>query len=205
MVSTDDERKSIERAKASGLALAGLGLNILLPGGGSLAIRLGQHIYELVRDQRLGRLEDFHRRVFEGDIGEHEINERFKAMEDGDFQTLLTCMLTDIEAEKVALYSDVYIYLVENSSNLTTAMKQAWVVAVSQLRLGDYADLRDAVNEGWRFAGPSSHRLASVGAITLAGSPPSTAIPSGAHVELVFQATSFGRQLLERLERHLSS
>lgn len=178
---------------------------MLLPGVGSLTTRLRQHITDQVVANRLARLDDFHRRVFEGDIGEHEVNERFKAMADGDFQHLLVTMLEDIEKEKVPLYSDVYIFLVENSSTLATPMKQAWIVAVSQLRLGDYGVPRSAINEGWQSARPSSHRLAAVGAITLAGSPPSTAIPSGTNVELMFQATSFGRQLLDRLERHLPS
>ena len=46
-------------------------------------------------------------------MGEHEVNERFRAMEEGDFQHLLAAMLSDIEVEKIPIYSAAYIHLVE--------------------------------------------------------------------------------------------
>ena len=44
----DDHRRSKQRAKTSGLVLAGMGLNALLPGAGTLSLRLGDHIVDLM-------------------------------------------------------------------------------------------------------------------------------------------------------------
>ena len=149
MAKEEERERSIDRAKATGLVLAATGLNALLPGSGTLSLRLGQHILDLVTTNRVDRLEDFHRRVFKGDISDEEVNARFLAMKDGDFQHLLTSMLTDIEAEKVPIYTAVYIHLVENPEKLSTWAKRDWVLAASMLHTFDYSVLGDIAAGRW--------------------------------------------------------
>ncbi len=133
-------------AKEAGLLVAATGLNHLLPGAGPIANRLGAYVIDKLARNRLARLEDFHRRVFEGDVGEHEINERFKAMEDGDFQHLLAAMLSDIEAEKIPIYSAAYIHIVDGGIT-DTSLKRWWVTAVAQLQVWDFIELADIGRE----------------------------------------------------------
>lgn len=164
----DDKRRSaIESAKATGQVVLATGLNLLLPGAGPLAVRLGQHVVDRVTASRLAKLEDFHRRVFEGDVSDDEITDRFEAMSDGDFQHLLVAMLGDIEAEKVEMYSTVYIHLVENGQ-LPKDEKRSMVLAVSQLRSDDLCFLAEVVaDKATRdvVEGDCTNRLTLLGAI----------------------------------------
>lgn len=202
---TDDARnKSIERARTSGLLLVGTGLNALLPGAGSLALRLGQHVVDLVTATRIARLEDFHRRVFEGELREDEINERFAAMGDGDFQHLLTAMLTDIEAEKVSIYSSVYIHLVEHNE-IEPEYKRMWVLAVSQLHVHDFWVLQQIVERRWNeYPSDSEQRLTMTGLVTLVVRHEGSLPPPGGsgslrdpnQVSLWVQPTEFAKQFL---------
>jgi hypothetical protein len=208
---SDDRRsKSIERAKSTGKLLVGLGLNALLPGVGSTALRLGEHISSLVRDDRLARLDEFHRDVFAGDVADDVITERFRAMQDGDFQYLLTTMLADIEAAKVGLYSAVYIHLVEHNNTIAPMMKQTWVLAASQLRLLDVHALQNLVREpepvGTDNApDPTEQRLMLVGAVIrhmdvydAVGPQQDEPWPhsKGDHIESYLEVTEFGRDFM---------
>ncbi|MBL8743860.1 MAG: hypothetical protein JNK04_22280 [Myxococcales bacterium] len=200
MTTERDRKSSIERAKATGLVLAGAGLNALLPGAGTISLRLGQHVMDLVTANRLAKLEDFHRKVFEEAVSEDEVNDRFHAMEDDDFQHLVVAMLQDIEREKVAVYSSIYIHLVENSAKFSKSTKQGWIHAASLLRLSDYAILRDNINGNRRSVGPASHRLASVGAFELVANPPADPRLSGPQADIAAHATEFGEELYKRLK-----
>lgn len=139
-MATDADKGPKHLAKEAGLMIAATGLNFLLPGSGPVSARLGNHILDRLVHRRFARLEDFHRRVFEGDVGEHEINERFRAMEDGDFQHLLAAMLSDIEAEKLPIYTAAYIHLVDGKIT-DSGEKRWWVTAVTQLQLWDFVEL----------------------------------------------------------------
>lgn len=205
---TEDARqKSKERAKTTALVLATTGLNALLPGAGTLGIRLGAHIFELVAANRLARLDEFHRRVFEGSADETEITARFAAMQDGDFQHLLTAMLVDIESEKVAAYSRVYIHLVEHQE-IAVEEKRMWVLAITQLHKHDLWVLENIVNGRWHEdPGDSEQRLAATGLISLVvrredSNPPSGSgyVPDSRNVSLRAESTKFAQEFLGVLQ-----
>lgn len=194
----DDKRKaSIERAKTSGKTLVALGLNAILPGSGTPAVRLGEHVAGLVLQDRLAKLDDFHRRVFEGDVSEQEVNNRFKALdEDADFRHLVATMLADIDEEKTPIYAAVYIHLVENNQTIERVYKRQWISAVENLQHHDLWVLKQLVDGRWHEEySDAEHRLASAGAVTLHTGFSSAHDPDRSNVSA--KPTTFGRELIE--------